>query len=149
MYHYQYDPWNRLVKVRAKLDAVTIQTAEYDRTGRLARKAVTNAGEFDGTELYYYETVWPLAQVNDGAGNMVKQFLNGTHDGEEMVTLRERGYRPARRLLRRESAGMTRSEKRRPPPFPARIRAISLIYGLEDRWLLFTYSARERNWGSG
>ncbi len=30
VYYCQYDPWNRLVKVRAKLDAVTIQTVEYD-----------------------------------------------------------------------------------------------------------------------
>ena len=39
MYYCQYGPWNRLEKVRARLDDVTIQPAEYDRYDRHAARA--------------------------------------------------------------------------------------------------------------
>ena len=35
---------------------------------------VTNSGDFDGTFVYTYDA-WKIAQVNDGSGNMVQQFI--------------------------------------------------------------------------
>ena len=35
---------------------------------------VTHSGDFDGTFVYTYDA-WKIAQVNDGSGNMVQQFI--------------------------------------------------------------------------
>ncbi len=44
------------MKVRSKNDAdVTIQTAEFDGLGRRIKKVVTKSGEYEKTEVYYYD----------------------------------------------------------------------------------------------
>lgn len=46
---------NRLVKVRPKLDDVTVQTAEFDGLGHRMEKAVTNSGDYEETAVYLYD----------------------------------------------------------------------------------------------
>ncbi|MBI4719431.1 MAG: hypothetical protein HY763_16670 [Planctomycetes bacterium] len=67
-----------------------IQTAEYDGTGRRMQKVVSNSGEYDKTETYLYEEGWKIAQINDGSGNMVQQFIHGTQYIDEVVMMRVR-----------------------------------------------------------
>ena len=84
-----YDAWNRLVKVQSSLDsgAVTIQTAEFDAMGCRIKKVVTNAGEYDGTVVYFYEGQ-KILEMRDGSGNMVQQFIHGTRYIDELVMVR-------------------------------------------------------------
>ena len=42
------------MQVRQDTDT-TIQTAEFDGLGRRMKKAVTRAGEYDTTEVYFYD----------------------------------------------------------------------------------------------
>jgi RHS repeat-associated protein len=70
-----YDAWNRLVKVRsAQTTTLTIQTAEFDGTGRRIKKVVTNSGEFDGTTVYFYNGS-QILETRNGSGNMVQQWV--------------------------------------------------------------------------
>ena len=79
---------NRLVKVRAKEDAdVTVQTAEFDAGGRRIKKVVTNAGDYDKTEVYFYNGQ-QIVQINNGSGAMVQQFIHGTQYIDELVMMR-------------------------------------------------------------
>ncbi len=85
---YVYDAWNRLVKVRAKEDAdVIIQTGEFDALGRRIKKVVTNAGDYDKTEVYFYDGQ-RIVQVSNGSGTMVQQFIHGTQYIDELVMMR-------------------------------------------------------------
>ena len=62
---------NRLVLVRSKEDAVSIHAAEFYGDGRRSFKTVTNAGQNDGTEVYYYDC-WQIIVIYDGSANWVK-----------------------------------------------------------------------------
>ncbi|MBI4718262.1 MAG: hypothetical protein HY763_10690 [Planctomycetes bacterium] len=73
-----------------------IQTAEYDGTGRRMQKVVSNSGEYDKTETYLYEEGWRIAQINDGSGYTVQQFIHGTQYIDEVVTMRVKGERSER-----------------------------------------------------
>ncbi len=88
---YIYDAWNRLVKVRASNDAaVTIQTAEFDATGRRIKKVVTNSGGFDDVVVYLYDGQ-KICETRNGSGNMVQQFIHGTQYIDELVMVRVKG----------------------------------------------------------
>ncbi len=85
---YIYDAWNRLVKVRASHDSdVTIQTAEFDATGRRIKKVVTKSGGFDDTVVYFYDGQ-KICETRNGSGNMVQQFIHGTQYIDELVMVR-------------------------------------------------------------
>ncbi|MCO6439103.1 MAG: hypothetical protein J5J06_18575, partial [Phycisphaerae bacterium] len=90
-YIYRYDAWNRLVKVRAKQDDVTIQTAHYDGTGRRIKKVVSNRGDLDATELYYYDG-WKVIEIRQGSGTeMDRQYIHGTQYIDEHIMMRAAG----------------------------------------------------------
>ena len=61
---YTYDAWNRLVKVETDggADRVTLATYAYDALGRRIKKVVTNSGDLDGTEYFYYNDRWQLLE---------------------------------------------------------------------------------------
>jgi RHS repeat-associated protein len=85
---YVYDAWNRLVKVRSKESAnVTLQTAKFDGLGRRIKKVVTSSGDFDKTEVYFYDGQ-RIVQINNGSGAMVQQFIHGTQYIDELVMVR-------------------------------------------------------------
>ncbi len=87
---YVYDAWNRLLKVRAKEDAdVVIQTAEFDALGRRIKSAVTNAGNYDQTVLYYYDGHRIVETRLAGAPTVAyQQFIHGTQYIDEVVIMR-------------------------------------------------------------
>jgi len=66
---------------------VTIQTSEFDALGRRIKKVVTNAGDYNKTEVYFYDGQ-RIIQINNGSGNMVQQFIHGTQYIDELVMLR-------------------------------------------------------------
>jgi RHS repeat-associated protein len=85
---YVYDAWSRLVKVRSKESAnVTLQTAKVDGLGRRIKKVVTSSGDFDKTEVYFYDGQ-QVVQINNGSGTMVQQFIHGTQYIDELVMVR-------------------------------------------------------------
>lgn len=85
---YIYDAWNRLVKVRSAEDTdVTIQTAEFDGTGRRMKKVVSNAGDLDSTTVYLYDG-WKICETRNGSGDVVQQFIHGTQYIDELVMVR-------------------------------------------------------------
>jgi RHS repeat-associated protein len=85
---YVYDAWNRLIKVRSKESAnVTLQTAKFDGLGRRIKKVVTSSGDFDKTEVYFYDGQ-QIVQINNGSGAMVQQFIHGTQYIDELVMVR-------------------------------------------------------------
>ena len=85
---YYYDAWNRLVKVvNAEDTSVTIHAAEFDGQGRRIRKIVTNAGQYDGTVVFYYNG-WKMIETRDGSGNLYQQFIHGTQYIDEIVMAR-------------------------------------------------------------
>jgi len=85
---YVYDAWNRLVKVRASSDSnVTIQTAEFDATGRRMKKVVTNSGELDATTVYLYDGQ-KIIETRNGSAAVVQQFIHGTQYIDELVMTR-------------------------------------------------------------
>ena len=88
-YRNVYDAWHRLVKVRASADsrAVTIQTAEFDATGRRIQKVVTNSGDLDATTVYLYHGQ-QIIETRDGSSNVVAQFIHGTQYIDELVMAR-------------------------------------------------------------
>jgi hypothetical protein len=45
--------------------------------GRRIKKVVTNAGDYDKTEVYFYDGQG-IVQINNGSGTMVQQFIHGT-----------------------------------------------------------------------
>ena len=85
---YVYDAWNRLVKVRSSVDAsVTIQTSEFDATGRRIKKVVTNAGDADGTTVYLFDG-HKIIETRNGSAAVVQQFIHGTQYIDELVMTR-------------------------------------------------------------
>ena len=93
---YTYDAWHRLVTaVSAEDDDITIGTYTYDGRGRRIKKVVTNSGQLDGTELYFYGGVaagapagrnsWQVIEVRDGSENMIRQVVHGTQYIDEVV----------------------------------------------------------------
>ncbi|MCO6439168.1 MAG: hypothetical protein J5J06_18920 [Phycisphaerae bacterium] len=89
-YIYRYDAWNRLVKVRAKHDDVTIQTAAYDGTERRIKKVVSKRGDLDATEVYYYDG-WKIVEIRNGSDAMDRQFIHGTQYIDEHIMMRAAG----------------------------------------------------------
>ncbi len=66
---------------------VTIQSSKFDALGRRIKKVVTNAGDYNKTEVYFYDGQ-RIIQINNGSGNMVQQFIHGTQYIDELVMLR-------------------------------------------------------------
>jgi hypothetical protein len=87
-FEYQYDAYNRLVKVRSSVDAdVTYQTANFDGLGRRIKKDVANSGDLDGTTVFYYDGQG-IIETRDGSGNLVSQFVRGLRYIDEVVMVR-------------------------------------------------------------
>jgi len=85
---YTYDAWHRLVKVTMSEDtSTTIQTATFDGLGRRIKKTVTNAGDLDGTFVYYYNSQ-RIIEVRDGSGNVLQQAYHGTQYIDEVVAMK-------------------------------------------------------------
>ena len=83
---YTYDAWHRLVTaVSAEDDDITVGTYTYDGLGRRIKKVVTNAGDLDGTELYFYGKGHQVIEVRDGSENMIRQVVHGTRYIDEVV----------------------------------------------------------------
>ena len=83
---YTYDAWHRLVTaVSAEDTDITIGTYTYDGLGRRIKKVVTNAGDLDGTELYFYGKGHQVIEVRDGSENMIRQVVHGTRYIDEVV----------------------------------------------------------------
>ena len=83
---YTYDAWHRLVTaVSAEDDDITVGTYTYDALGRRIKKVVTNAGDLDGTELYFYGKGHQVIEVRDGSENMIRQVVHGTRYIDEVV----------------------------------------------------------------
>ena len=83
---YTYDAWHRLVTaVSAEDDDITIGTYAYDGLGRRIKKVVTNAGDLDGTELYFYGKGHQVIEVRDGSENVKGQVVHGTRYIDEVV----------------------------------------------------------------
>ena len=79
---------NRLVKVvNAEDTSVTIHAAEFDGQGRRIKKIVTNAGQYDGTVVCYYDG-WKIIETRDGSANLYQQFIHGTQYIDEIVMAR-------------------------------------------------------------
>jgi len=86
-YMFVYNAWNLLVRTRASVDDVTIQTAEFDGQGRRIKKVVTNSYEHDGTFVYFYDG-HKIIEVRNGSGSVVQQFIHGTQYIDELVMMR-------------------------------------------------------------
>ena len=67
--------------------AVTIHESSYDGRGRRLKKVVTNAGQYDGTVVFYYDG-WKIIETRDGSGNLYQQFIHGTQYIDELVMMR-------------------------------------------------------------
>ncbi len=63
------------------------QTAEFDGLGRRIKKVVTNAGDYEKTEVYFYDGQ-RIVQTNNGSGAVVQQFIHGTQYIDELVMMR-------------------------------------------------------------
>ncbi len=86
---YIYDAWNRLVKVRASNDSdVTIQTAEFDATGRRINKNVTNSGDLDAKTRYYYDGAKIIETRVGTETTMNQQVIRGRLHIDELVMVR-------------------------------------------------------------
>jgi len=85
-YKYTYDAWNRLVKATLQDASKVVQVAEYDGLGRRIRKVVNNAGDLDGTTVYYYNGQ-QMIETRDGSGNVLMQVIHGTRYIDEVVQL--------------------------------------------------------------
>jgi RHS repeat-associated protein len=88
-FRYVYDAWNRLVKVQSSKDGGTTvaQTAKFDGLGRRIKKVVTKSAPYDATTVYLYDGQ-RIAQINNGSGTMVQQFIHGTQYIDELVMVR-------------------------------------------------------------
>jgi RHS repeat-associated protein len=87
-FEYQYDAYNRLVKVRSSVDTdVTYQTSNFDGLGRRIKKDVANSGDLDGTTVFYYDGQG-IIETRDGSGNLVSQFVRGLRYIDEVVMVR-------------------------------------------------------------
>jgi RHS repeat-associated protein len=76
------------VKVRsAQTTTLTIQTAEFDGSGRRIKKVVSNSGSLDATWVYFYDGQ-KIIETRDGSGNMVQQFIHGTRYIDELIQMR-------------------------------------------------------------
>ena len=87
-FRYTYDAWNRLVKATSATDTdVTFHVREYYGDGRWSKKTVTNAGQYKGAVVPYYDG-WEPIELRDGSGNMRQQFVRGTQYVDELVMMR-------------------------------------------------------------
>ncbi len=68
------------------------QTAKFDALGRRMKKVVTNAGEFDKTEVYLYEGHKIIeTRLAGDPNNAYQQFIHGTQYIDELVMVRVKG----------------------------------------------------------
>ena len=88
MYKYTYDAWNRVVNVASRHDTVKVTVADYDYdgTGRRIKKVVSNAGDRDGTEYYYYAGQ-QMIETRNGSETATQQFVFGTQYVDEPIAL--------------------------------------------------------------
>lgn len=61
-FEYTYDAWNRPAKVTQKQGAgeTTVGQYEYNGLGHRIKAAVTNRGEPEGTQYFYYNHKWKM-----------------------------------------------------------------------------------------
>ena len=87
-FRYTYDAWNRLVKATSATDTdVTFHVREYYGDGRWSKKTVTNAGQYKGAVVPYYDG-WRMLATYDGSGNPYQQFVHGTQYIDELIMMR-------------------------------------------------------------
>jgi len=90
IYLYKYDAWNRLVEVQRKAaagDPQTIAAYTYDGLGRRIKKVVTNSGDRNGTQWFYYDRRWRLLEVRDEQDQPDRQFVWGTRYIDEAIVM--------------------------------------------------------------
>ncbi len=61
--------------------------SDESSAGRRIKKTVSNSGDYDKTEVYFYDGQ-RMVQINNGSGAMVQQFIHGTQYIDELVMLR-------------------------------------------------------------
>lgn len=88
---YTYDAWNRLVKVEKYAndghsgeDKITIAEYSYGPTGRRVKKVISNRGDMDATELYYYNGPQMIQQRN-GSEAIEREYVYGTQYIDERI----------------------------------------------------------------
>jgi RHS repeat-associated protein len=87
VYKYKYDAWNRLVQVRAGEGAESVlATYTYDATGRRIKKVVSNSGDLDTTEVYYYAGQ-QMIEARNGSEQATRQFVFGTQYVDEPIRM--------------------------------------------------------------
>jgi YD repeat-containing protein len=87
VYKYKYDAWNRLVQVRAGEGAESVlATYTYDATGRRIKKVVSNAGDLDTTEVYYYAGP-QMIETRNGSEDATRQFVFGPQYVDEPIRM--------------------------------------------------------------
>jgi YD repeat-containing protein len=96
VYQYGYDAWNRLVSVERKAadadgEYTVVATYRYDGLGHRIRKVVTNCGDMNRTDYYYYNGNWQLLEVDQGGTpethKAVQQFVWGSRYIDEAVCM--------------------------------------------------------------
>jgi len=87
---YKYDAWNRLVEVQRKAaagDPQTIAAYTYDGLGRRIKKVVSNSGDRDGTQWFYYDRRWRVLEVRDDQDQPDRQFVWGATYIDEAIAM--------------------------------------------------------------
>ena len=89
---YDYDAWNRLVKVSRTADGDTTTVAEYEYDGknRRTKKTVSNSGVEDTagdggdtTVHFYYDRKWRTLETRNGSDQPTRQWAWGTQYVDE------------------------------------------------------------------
>ncbi len=93
---FTYDAWNRLVTIEnAYPDSSqnegyntgsTVGEMSYDGTGRRTIKAVSHSADLNGTYHYYYK-VRSIVQIDNGSGQMLKQYVWGLKYIDELCQI--------------------------------------------------------------
>jgi len=88
IYTYKYDAWNRLVEVRRSGGSQNLIAAcTYDGLGRRIKKVVSNSGDRDGTQWFYYDRRWRVLEVRDEADRPDRQFVWGATYIDEAIAM--------------------------------------------------------------
>ncbi len=64
--------------------------AEFDALGRRIKKVVTNSGNLDKTEVYFFDGQ-KIIETRNGSNQMTAQFIHGTQYIDEVVMIRAKG----------------------------------------------------------
>ncbi len=90
IYKYKYDAWNRLVEVGRQGPTSNPQVVAqygYDGLGRRIKKVVSNSGDKDGTQYFYYNNRWQLLEIDNADGVARQQFVWGSNYIDEAICM--------------------------------------------------------------